>query len=208
MATPRGYTELSSTDAADIEQVNVPLNDIDTDVGDLEGVVNALAGAWREHGTERTAYLASTNAGDTFYLTFPPEATAPQAALTANLEASFWLNPADYAVSGYDTEWRVRLEYGTNTVAPNRQIGVALHRAVITAGGSGFRPTVAVGTVVATGSSAAAVGASANSHAESPATVITTAARHLFSVEALGGAPAAGSITTVRASLQYRYVSS
>lgn len=172
--------------------------------------VDALAGAWREHGRERSGYMANASGGGISVL-LPPDSTANQAPAIANIEAAFYLDPADYAASGYTIEWRLVLTYFTNVVAPGRAIGLSLQRDTFTdalvSGVSGARDTMTgAGTGVGTAATTGVLGADATGRAVSAAFALTTAGIHSLVVQPSGGVVASGSITTLQGALQYRYV--
>jgi hypothetical protein len=211
--TSRGYRYPALTDDVDVPQdIGNLAADVNTDAGAVEASLAALAGVWHEHGRERSGYMANAS-GAGIRVLLPPDSTANEAPGVANIEAAFYLDPADYAASGYTIEWRLVLTYFTNAVAPGRAIGLSLQRDTfsdaLAAGASGARDVMTgAGTGVGTAATTGVLGATATGRAVSAAFALTTAGIHSLVVQPSGSAVASGSITTLQGALQYRYVPS
>lgn len=62
---------------------------------------------------------------------------------TAGFPYMFYLDPADYAVTGLTTRYRLRVSLGTNATAPGTSFTYGLHTVTATAGAGGFFTTIA-----------------------------------------------------------------
>lgn len=204
--TTRGYTTLSSADAADIEQVNVSLADIDSDVSAVETAANSAFTAYK---TLVPWIGAAAGALKPWSGSTPVVLDSESVWVTTNIFSNdmHYLNPADYAASGRTTKYRLRTMLGVNSVAPAATFTFGMYPVTVAGyGGSGSENTYGFGAVVP-GSTVVYTTPSASSTAFTASADFTPPAAGMFAfIVAVSTTPNANSVLDLRASLQYRQV--
>lgn len=213
MATPRGYTELSSADAADIEQVNVSLNDIDTDVSSLETATDATAAALAALDTdveyaystwkplERWIGLMDGLTSGTIYMPDNSVSLAAVGTLSSFAMFAAYIDPADIDAGSRAVKVRASLRWRTNTTAPGQAFDVAVYAATL--GGAASAPLVTAVGAAQGGASQSAPASSTSGVLKSSAVTISSAGDYIVGIT-VGGTMAAGSKIGLRVGLDYQ----
>lgn len=123
----------------------------------------------------------------------------------ASAFGAFYLDPADYAVSGRTTKLRLRAYIIGNAVAPAADIGVHLYPVATWNGASGNRPGVA--TVGASVCSASWTAPAANTREAKLSSIVTHPAAGFYAIAfVLSTATAANSNVEIAARLQLQQI--
>lgn len=114
-----------------------------------------LYGVYRNVQFASGIFPASGGAITVLLSTSPPQAVLAVAAAGGAKSSAFYLDPADYVVSGKTTTLRIRQTIIANATAPAVTFTAGLYPIASWGGGAGVEPTIAtVSTVVASSTSA------------------------------------------------------
>jgi hypothetical protein len=159
----------------------------------------------------RTVYrggmILGSTAGAATYLMLPQAGTLLNADATSQSAVPvIYLDPADYAVTGRATKYRVRATLLSNANAPTVNFTVGLYPLTGVAGATSLQITPTLGTVTS-GSTVAFTAPSASSTNQSNSGDFTAPAAGYYALAvAVSGSPAANSGISIRAELQARTV--
>lgn len=167
--------------------------------------IAAMLGAWKPV----TSWWIKVAAGLTNATGYYPDSSGVTALAigtgsTNGIQNAFYLDPADFALTGYTTKVRLRTVLDTGNTAPGVNFTMALNPITAVAGGAGI---VMVNTV-----GAATVSVTRNTPGTNQElTDITTeatmpAAAFYIATIAISGTTAANSNTQISLQLQYRYI--
>lgn len=164
----------------------------------------ALLGTYRGLGEDirAAAVWVSTTTANT-YILHTQAATAITAANSAF--GAFYLDPADYAISGYTTKLRLRSWVLTDSVAPAVNLTVGLYPVTAFGGGSNVLPLIStIGAAIAS-STYTTPGASTQTKTDAADVTFPTAGWYCFAY-APSGTTATNSNGTIGARLMVRWV--
>ena len=173
--------------------------------GDLDTQLSEIQSAYRTVISPRAILLPDTVSAGT-YVGLPDLATATAASATGAATGVVYLNPADYAVTGKTTKYRVKADCFTNaTSVDTLTVTWGFYPVSATAGGTDAS-TITLGTVTS-GSTVAFVDQATSTRGTGNSGDFTAPAAGYYALGAVtSDAPGANSYVTTSASLQVRNV--